>query len=82
MEQARRKAEHKTISKTLTKLQLKSLIVHTPLGTHGEVRLGEEEGVQKKSQIGAEQRKNIFFTSPHNLAAPHSLGFSFTASDF
>lgn len=21
-------------------------------------------------------------TSPHNLAAPHSLGFSFTAGDF
>lgn len=65
MEQARRKAEHKTISKTLTKLQLKSLIVHTPLGTHGEVRLGEEEGVQKKKPNRSRaEEKYIFHFSP------------------
>lgn len=59
MEQARRKAEHKSISMTAPKVQLKSLIAHTPLSTYDEDRLGEEEGVQKKkARIGAEWRKN------------------------
>lgn len=35
---------------TAPKVQLKSLIAHTPLSTYDEDRLGEEEGVQKKKK--------------------------------